>query len=554
MFLNFILFYFSFHLANAKSEMNDILDLSKKPNESSTERNSIISNTFCSVLDRPVDPRQFTFNSNRTNQPPSQENLSSEMNRSNLPSPTTSTLPSQIVSNTASPSILDKSYSQINADNSSGSYCRLPKKLYSKFYNIKGRNGVKTSNQIISTTNPETTTTNANSTNNPVSKPPDTPSTSQAIIEKKVAEKNVTKVKEEEQSTVLEITDEEVNYHDRLLIGFSNLFYDKTSRYLIRRLLNDYIIKKDHLARVLINKCFQNILVDADLPDEDLRVDPNDIKVLTDKPDNNNNSIGNKAALKNVSQINKSQNPIANSIEKSQDLKNAIKRVVSKCINSDPVLNKITTCENLQNAITNIRVQITTENYDPKGLMKVSSANDKSNATGTNVDNSVEPKNKSVQIQCRYSEELAMHLNQIPTHIAKSYHIARLPLAAKELLHLRFGHLFHVERCPNGYGKSLHLYLDEIVHLKLHLKNKLAEEFIKESFRESRTKKAIYVISIVHGGASYMPDWLEWLNAKIPNLPVKAGVLGQSGSDIETTTIKNYCSNVNQSIHSINQE
>ncbi|KAH7644464.1 round spermatid basic protein 1-like protein [Dermatophagoides farinae] len=116
----------------------------------------------------------------------------------------------------------------------------------------------------------------------------------------------------------------------------------------------------------------------------------------------------------------------------------------------------------------------------------------------------------------------------------------RLPMPAAELQNLRYGKYFRVEQCPNGYAKVLHLYWDEIAHLDRQQKLELAAEYMKESFREVKPNVSAYVISIIHNAAYYMPDWLEWLSDTNPNLAVKAGKLGQSGSDIETTTMTKY--------------
>ncbi|OTF69718.1 round spermatid basic protein 1-like protein [Euroglyphus maynei] len=128
----------------------------------------------------------------------------------------------------------------------------------------------------------------------------------------------------------------------------------------------------------------------------------------------------------------------------------------------------------------------------------------------------------------------------MPLALSLSLMTPRLPMPAAELQNLRYGKYFRIEQCPNGYAKVLHLYWDEIAHLDRQQKLELAAEFMKESFREVRPNVSAYVISIVHNAAYYMPDWLEWLSDSNPNLAVKAGKLGQSGSDIETTTMTKY--------------
>lgn len=47
-------------------------------------------------------------------------------------------------------------------------------------------------------------------------------------------------------------------------------------------------------------------------------------------------------------------------------------------------------------------------------------------------------------------------------------------------------------------------------------------------------------MAIVHNAACYMPDMLEYFADHQPNLTVKTGIIGHSGSDIETTTMAQY--------------
>lgn len=49
-------------------------------------------------------------------------------------------------------------------------------------------------------------------------------------------------------------------------------------------------------------------------------------------------------------------------------------------------------------------------------------------------------------------------------------------------------------------------------------------------------------MGIVHGEASYLPDFLDYFSAKFPSTPVKMEILGKK--DIETTTMANYYSQV----------
>jgi hypothetical protein len=139
---------------------------------------------------------------------------------------------------------------------------------------------------------------------------------------------------------------------------------------------------------------------------------------------------------------------------------------------------------------------------------------------------------------------LSSRIESLPASISLSLLTPRLPLPASDLLNLKYGKYYRVEHHPNGMAKILHLYWDEIIHLSIDEKNELSQEFLKESFREETLNVAKYVISIVHNAASYLPDLLEWFAFHEPNLTVKAGVLGHSGSDIETTTMQAYRDNV----------
>ena len=150
----------------------------------------------------------------------------------------------------------------------------------------------------------------------------------------------------------------------------------------------------------------------------------------------------------------------------------------------------------------------------------------------------------NVRIQCKMDQYLSSRLQSLPPSISLSLLTPRVPLPAPDLLNLKYGKYYRVEHYPNGMAKVLHLYWDEIIQLTVEEKNELALEFLKESFREETPNVAKYVISIVHNAASNLPDLLEYFADAEPHLTVKAGVLGHSGSDIETTTMQAYRNNV----------
>lgn len=111
---------------------------------------------------------------------------------------------------------------------------------------------------------------------------------------------------------------------------------------------------------------------------------------------------------------------------------------------------------------------------------------------------------------------------------------------APDLCHLKYGKFFRLEEHSNGGGKILRLYQDEISHLKPQDKLELAHEFLKEAFREEPIGAAKYTIAIVHNAASELPDLLEYFADEHPLLTVKTGLMGHSGSDIETTTMSSF--------------
>ncbi|XP_025833064.1 round spermatid basic protein 1-like isoform X2 [Agrilus planipennis] len=109
-------------------------------------------------------------------------------------------------------------------------------------------------------------------------------------------------------------------------------------------------------------------------------------------------------------------------------------------------------------------------------------------------------------------------------------------------LKLKYRRFFHIETHCNGGALILHAYQDEIRHLRTHEMKELASEFFKLAFSEEGGW-ANFVMAIVHGSASYLPDLLEHMAQKYPHLTVKNGVLNRP-NDIETTTLASYNENV----------
>ena len=146
----------------------------------------------------------------------------------------------------------------------------------------------------------------------------------------------------------------------------------------------------------------------------------------------------------------------------------------------------------------------------------------------------------NVRIQCKMDQYLASKLPSMRKELSLSLRLPRPPLPCNELSHLKYAKHFRVEEHANGGAKILRLYWDEICHISEVERVELANEFLKESFREEPHGVAKYVISIVHNASYYMPDLLDYMADAHPSLTVKTGVLGHSESDIETTTISAY--------------
>ncbi|KAK1888119.1 Lysine-specific demethylase RSBN1L [Dissostichus eleginoides] len=107
---------------------------------------------------------------------------------------------------------------------------------------------------------------------------------------------------------------------------------------------------------------------------------------------------------------------------------------------------------------------------------------------------------------------------------------------------LEFGHLIHIEQQANGGASVAHAYMEQLSSLSSAEMQRFAEEFVTLSFSEEEGQAASFVMGIIHGAASYLPDFLDYFSYKFPNAPVKMEVLGKK--DIETTTMVNFLSQV----------
>ncbi|XP_048195834.1 lysine-specific demethylase RSBN1L [Perognathus longimembris pacificus] len=114
----------------------------------------------------------------------------------------------------------------------------------------------------------------------------------------------------------------------------------------------------------------------------------------------------------------------------------------------------------------------------------------------------------------------------------------RVQNSLKRLDILEFKQLIHIEHQPNGGASVIHAYSNELSHLSPMEMERFAEEFVGLVFSENENSSAFYVMGIVHGAATYLPDFLDYFSFNFPNSPVKMEILGKK--DIETTTMSNF--------------
>nr|XP_002128656.1 round spermatid basic protein 1-like [Ciona intestinalis] len=101
-----------------------------------------------------------------------------------------------------------------------------------------------------------------------------------------------------------------------------------------------------------------------------------------------------------------------------------------------------------------------------------------------------------------------------------------------------FREFVHVETDPNGEASVLHVYQSEIDILSQEMQKKFAHDFCTLCFLEEKNSEADFVMGIVHGSATNMPDFLEYLSEKRGDMRVKSEVLGQR--DIVTMNIREF--------------
>jgi len=152
----------------------------------------------------------------------------------------------------------------------------------------------------------------------------------------------------------------------------------------------------------------------------------------------------------------------------------------------------------------------------------------------------------NVRIQCKLDQYLSCKLEQLDDSVRLSILMPRKILPCSDLSYCKYERFYKVEEHPNGGAKTLHMYFDEIAHFSAPEMEAIAREFLNEAFKEDTEGVAKYVLSIVHNAASYLPDLMEYFADSNPHLSVKMGLMGHSGSDIETTTMSAYRENVHR--------
>ncbi|XP_072309862.1 uncharacterized protein [Eucyclogobius newberryi] len=110
---------------------------------------------------------------------------------------------------------------------------------------------------------------------------------------------------------------------------------------------------------------------------------------------------------------------------------------------------------------------------------------------------------------------------------------------------LEFAPYIHVETQPNGGALVAHAYTSQLSCLSSGQRQRFADEFVTLAFSEDSSQAAHYAMAIVHGEASYLPDFLEYFSSKFPSAPVKMEIIGKK--DIETTTMSSFYTQVKRS-------
>ncbi|XP_019633384.1 PREDICTED: round spermatid basic protein 1-like protein [Branchiostoma belcheri] len=103
---------------------------------------------------------------------------------------------------------------------------------------------------------------------------------------------------------------------------------------------------------------------------------------------------------------------------------------------------------------------------------------------------------------------------------------------------LEFANLIHIDTHTNGGASVVHSYSDEISHLSKDEMDRFVHEFLEETFGEESSGTARHVMGIVHGGAAYLPDLLEYFRFQHPGITVKMQHVNKS--DMLTLTMEEF--------------
>ena len=156
------------------------------------------------------------------------------------------------------------------------------------------------------------------------------------------------------------------------------------------------------------------------------------------------------------------------------------------------------------------------------------------------------PRKVNIGVQCRRDKSLEKTVGFDLSTNSASYNGGNFGFCMGNIMpsvggKYKYGYLMRVETCANGLGKVLHMWQKEIDCLKLieTEMEQLAKDFITETFKENEEGYAYYCCSVVHGAATYLPDFLEYLGSEHCNMTIKHGIIGQP-RELETTVMAHY--------------
>lgn len=112
------------------------------------------------------------------------------------------------------------------------------------------------------------------------------------------------------------------------------------------------------------------------------------------------------------------------------------------------------------------------------------------------------------------------------------HHIRRKSLSLQDRSDLRFKHLYFVHESNPGNCLSVHCYQDDLDGLSPSDRQEFLEEFLDFVFEEDPPGFPRHVLGVVHDSGRCIPDPLEHMADKYPNLIVKRTMMGKS--DIDT--------------------